>query len=83
MKLPASSAFDAASFRTLAEALGASEGRLRIVGGAVRDTLMGIRSEDVDLATPLLPQEVTRRAEALGAKLGLADNPSLLNSKAA
>lgn len=69
MKLPASSAFDAASFRTLAEALGASEGRLRIVGGAVRDTLMGIRSEDVDLATPLLPQEVTRRAEALGAKV--------------
>lgn len=69
MKLPASSAFDVASFRTLAEALGASEGRLRIVGGAVRDTLMGIRSEDVDLATPLLPQEVTRRAEALGAKV--------------
>ncbi len=69
MKLPASSAFDAASFRTLAEALGAGEGRLRIVGGAVRDTLMGIRSEDVDLATPLLPEEVTRRAEALGAKV--------------
>ena len=69
MKLPASSAFDAASFRTLAEALGASEGQLRIVGGAVRDTLMGIRSEDVDLATPLFPQEVTRRAEALGAKV--------------
>ncbi len=69
MKLPASSAFDAPSFRTLAEALGAGEGRLRIVGGAVRDTLMGVRSEDVDLATPLLPQEVTRRAEALGAKV--------------
>ena len=69
MKLPASSAFDATPFRQLAEALGAKDGQVRIVGGAVRDTLMGISSEDVDLATPLLPQEVTRRAEALGAKV--------------
>lgn len=69
MKLPPNPAFDAAPFRKLAEALGAQEGLVRIVGGAVRDTLMEIESEDVDLATPLLPQEVTRRAEALGAKV--------------
>lgn len=69
MKLLPNPAFDAAPFRKLAEALGAHEGLVRIVGGAVRDTLMEIESEDVDLATPLLPQEVTRRAEALGAKV--------------
>lgn len=56
-------------FDTLVKALGAEEGQLRVVGGAVRDTLLGLAVEDVDLATPLLPQEVTRRAEALGAKV--------------
>ncbi len=36
----------------------------RIVGGAVRDALLGIPVADVDLATPLLPAEVTTRLEA-------------------
>lgn len=35
----------------------------RIVGGAVRDALLGIAVADVDLATPLRPDEVTRRLE--------------------
>ncbi|MBV1916905.1 MAG: CCA tRNA nucleotidyltransferase [Sphingomonadaceae bacterium] len=41
------------------EALG--PGNARYVGGAVRDTLMGIAVKDVDLATPLLPGEVIAR----------------------
>lgn len=38
----------------------------RIVGGAVRNTLMHVPVTDVDLATTALPQEVTRRAQAAG-----------------
>lgn len=40
----------------------------RIVGGAVRDALLGIAVADVDLATPLVPGEVTRRLLAAGIK---------------
>lgn len=56
-------------FDALVRALGAEQAQVRVVGGAVRDTLLGIDVEDIDLATPLLPQEVTRRAEKLGAKV--------------
>lgn len=50
----------------LTTALG--EGNARFVGGAVRDTLLGIAVSDVDIATPLDPQEVVRRLEAAGIK---------------
>jgi poly(A) polymerase len=40
----------------------------RVVGGAVRNTLLGLPHGDVDVATTALPQEVTRRAEAAGFK---------------
>lgn len=56
-------------FDALVRALGAEQAQVRVVGGAVRDTLLGIDVEDIDLATPLLPEEVTRRAEKLGAKV--------------
>lgn len=45
----------------LVEALG--PGQARYVGGAVRDTLLGIEVKDVDLATPLLPEEVMARLQ--------------------
>ncbi|MDD3799985.1 MAG: CCA tRNA nucleotidyltransferase [Novosphingobium sp.] len=48
----------------LAGALG--PGMLRWVGGAVRDTLLGIPVKDVDGATPLPPEEVIARAKAAG-----------------
>lgn len=38
----------------------------RIVGGAVRDALVGGASDDVDFATTLTPAETTARAEAAG-----------------
>lgn len=41
----------------------------RIIGGAVRDALMGRPVGDVDLATVLEPSEVTARAEAAGFKV--------------
>tara|TARA_E500000305_G_C4011843_1_gene233242 strand:+ start:200 stop:1372 length:1173 start_codon:yes stop_codon:yes gene_type:complete len=42
---------------------------LRWVGGAVRDTLLGQGVADVDAATPLLPEEVTRRLEEIGIRV--------------
>ena len=40
----------------------------RYVGGAVRDTLLGLPVSDVDIATTLLPNEVINRLEASGIK---------------
>jgi poly(A) polymerase len=47
----------------LLSALGAEEGLTRYVGGAVRDELLGLPVNDVDLATRLSPDEVVRRLE--------------------
>ena len=52
----------------LTEALGAQEGLVRYVGGAVRDALLGHPLADLDLATALLPEEVSRRVKAAGFK---------------
>jgi len=41
----------------------------RIVGGAVRNALAGMPVSDIDFATPLVPEEVSRRAEAAGVKV--------------
>ena len=46
----------------LVEALGANNARW--VGGAVRDTLLGLDVDDIDCATPLLPDEVIARCKA-------------------
>ena len=50
----------------LVAALGANEngGNARYVGGAVRDTLLGIEAHDIDIATPLEPVEVIARLDA-------------------
>ena len=43
-------------------------GEARVVGGAVRNSLMGIPVSDLDIATSLLPESVQTRAEAAGIK---------------
>ena len=43
-------------------------GNARYVGGAVRDTLLGLPAKDVDIATPLRPEAVTERLVAAGIK---------------
>jgi len=40
----------------------------RVVGGAVRNALLGISPGDIDIATTALPTEVIRRARAAGIK---------------
>jgi tRNA nucleotidyltransferase/poly(A) polymerase len=41
----------------------------RIVGGYVRDSLIGKPCHDIDLATPLKPEEVTKLLESSGIKV--------------
>lgn len=48
--------------------LAAALGDARYVGGAVRDTLLGVDVTDVDIATPLRPEAVMTRARAAGFK---------------
>lgn len=43
-------------------------GDARFVGGCVRNTLLHKPIKDIDIATPLLPEEVIRRLEAAGLK---------------
>ncbi|WP_430637261.1 CCA tRNA nucleotidyltransferase [Sphingomonas hankookensis] len=50
----------------LAAALGAGEGCARYVGGAVRDTLLGLPVSDIDVATIHPPREVVARLQAAG-----------------
>ncbi len=48
--------------------LDADGGEGRVVGGAVRNSLMGLPVADIDIATTLLPEVVVERAEAAGIK---------------
>ena len=57
-----------AGLARLTEVLGADRGEARFVGGAVRDTLLGLDAHDIDLATIHAPGEVVRRLEAAGIK---------------
>ena len=49
-------------------ALDAPAGETRLVGGAVRDALIGVAGADIDLATRLTPQQVMARVKAAGLK---------------
>ncbi|MFL6812295.1 MAG: CCA tRNA nucleotidyltransferase, partial [Bradyrhizobium canariense] len=40
----------------------------RVVGGAVRNALLGLVPGDIDIATTALPHEVMRRAKSAGIK---------------
>ena len=54
--------------RRLLKTLGADQGLTRYVGGAVRDELLGLPVNDIDLATRLRPEDVVERLEAAGIK---------------
>jgi len=63
-RLPDAPWLHRADLAGLIAALG--KGNARYVGGAVRDTLLGIAVKDIDVATPLLPEEAARRLKATG-----------------
>ncbi|KRQ01621.1 poly(A) polymerase [Bradyrhizobium yuanmingense] len=48
--------------------LGTDGEEARVVGGAVRNALLGLAPGDIDIATTALPDEVIRRAKAAGIK---------------
>lgn len=52
----------------LFQALQATGGETRIVGGAVRDALMGLHPHEIDLTTTALPDAVMRAARDAGLK---------------
>jgi poly(A) polymerase len=55
--------------RGLAELISALDGETRFVGGAVRDTLLGLVAKDIDIATSLLPEDVMERLTAASIKV--------------
>ena len=54
--------------KPLAKVMAALGGEARYVGGAVRNTLLGLDVADIDIATPLTPDVVTKRLDAAGLK---------------
>ena len=50
---------------TIAEALG-EPAKLHLVGGTVRDLLLGRAVADIDCACKILPEEILRRLNAAG-----------------
>ena len=59
---------DRPGIRRLLTALDAEHGHARFVGGAVRDALFGLESQDLDLATTHAPTDVIARLENAGIK---------------
>ena len=68
MKLPQAPFQSWPGMDKLLQALGADEGLTRYVGGCVRDTLLGIEVNDVDLATRLTPEDVIERLNGVRIK---------------
>lgn len=60
--------FSKPALKRIFDLLNTDGGEVRVVGGAVRNSLMGLGASDIDMATTLLPQEVMARAEAAGIK---------------
>lgn len=68
-QLPHAEWQSASGLARIVAALSADGGAVRIVGGAVRDTLLGLPVQDVDLATPLRPDDVVARLRAADIKV--------------
>ncbi len=68
MKLPDAAWRSQPGLDRLLDALDAPSGATRYVGGAVRDTLLGLPVKDIDLATVFAPEESARRIARAGFK---------------
>ncbi|MES2215356.1 MAG: CCA tRNA nucleotidyltransferase [Pseudomonadota bacterium] len=61
--------FQSPSLLKLLQALNYTGGKPRIIGGAVRDAMLGFKSEDIDIATSLRPEEVIESLSHQGFKV--------------
>lgn len=61
--IPPADWMTAAPTRAVLSALGAGGATVRFVGGCVRDAILGLKPDDIDLATPETPDVVIRRLE--------------------
>jgi poly(A) polymerase len=68
-RLPDTAWRDRRGLPELLAALGSEDDMVRLVGGVVRDTLLGHGVEDVDCGTRFEPQETSRRIKAAGYKM--------------
>lgn len=57
---------DPGALARLVSALDGGDNGVRYIGGWVRDTLLGLDPQDIDIATRLAPEEVERRARDAG-----------------
>lgn len=69
MKLPHAPWHQRPSLKKLVAALDGKNGMIRFVGGAVRDSLLGLPVQDIDLATILKPDDVMARLTKAGVKV--------------
>ncbi|MGI4879446.1 MAG: CCA tRNA nucleotidyltransferase [Janthinobacterium lividum] len=68
MKLGPQPWLDGKGARAIAAALDVGGGSTRLVGGAVRDSLLGLKVSDIDFATVFEPADVVARLEDAGLK---------------
>ncbi|MCA1442802.1 CCA tRNA nucleotidyltransferase [Ensifer sp. IC4062] len=61
--------FQTPSLRRVFDVLNVDGGEVRVVGGAIRNSLMGLPAGDVDMATTWRPEDVAERARAAGMKV--------------
>ncbi len=61
--------FQNPALQRILEMLNGDGGETRVVGGAVRNALMGVAVGDIDIATTLTPSAVVKRANAEGIKV--------------
>ncbi len=61
--------FSTPSLRRVFDVLNVDGGEVRVVGGAVRNSLMGLPAGDIDMATTWRPEDVSERARAAGIKV--------------
>ena len=66
-EIPATWRWD--GLRRVVAVLSATGQPARLVGGCVRDALLGVDAKDLDLATPLRPEEAMRRLREAGIKV--------------
>ncbi|HEY9092198.1 CCA tRNA nucleotidyltransferase [Parasphingorhabdus sp.] len=69
VKLPGAPWHQRQSLKNIVAALDGQDGMVRFVGGAVRDSLLGLPVQDIDLATILKPDDVMARLSKAGIKV--------------